>query len=180
MRLRTRGFTLVEVVLALGLLTFVGVALMALLPVGIRSNQVSAEESEAANLLTMLESDLRGTHPSANSGKSRHFGLTLPYTLNAGGQTVLNTAVQINTFSPSYSTGWTDRGAVVPYTATSHPRYQASVIYTQLPTATTPGSPIQARLIVNWPAISAQSPASLTSPKSVSGFVETWVTFPSP
>ncbi len=47
---RRRGFSLVEVCLALGIVTFALVALVGLLATGLRTNQESAEDVQAANL----------------------------------------------------------------------------------------------------------------------------------
>ncbi len=175
---RIWGFSLVEVVLALGIMAFCLMALIALLPMGIKSNQISAEEIRAVNLLGLLEADLRNTHPSANSGKSRLFGLALPYSTNADGSTACNLSLPTNSVSASTSTGLQDNEMPISYTANPRPRYQASVIYSSLPAA---GSlaPFQARLVINWPATNTTSPRELTTGLG-GGFVEASVTFPAP
>ena len=171
---------MVEIVLALGIVAFALLALMALLPVGIKSNQISTEETQAACILTTLEADLRNTHPAANNGLSQLLGLTLPYQTNASNQISVNTALALNKVSSLYSVGVNDDGTPVAYTSTApRPRYQASVIYTQAPAANSL-TPVHARLIVNWPPCTGTTPAQLTSAASVSGFVEAYVTFPQP
>jgi len=172
------GFSLVEVVLALGIMSFCLMALIGLLPVGIRSNQISAEEIHAVNLLTIMEADLRNTHQLANGGKSLLLGLALPYITNAAGQSICNPALSTNSVSAANSTGLEENETPVTYSGIPRPRYQASVIYSTLPAAGNP-APIQARLIVNWPATNASSPRDLTSGFG-GGFVETTVTFPAP
>ncbi|HSI85762.1 MAG: type II secretion system protein J [Candidatus Methylacidiphilales bacterium] len=173
------AFSLVEVVLALGIMAGCLLSLVALLLVGIKSNQASAEEMRAVNLLTVLEADLRNTHPAANNGKSRFFGLVLPYATNSSGFTVYNPALTVNTVSTATSTGLDENENPLPYTSLApRPRCQASVIYTSVPAA---GSftPVQARLIVNWPATNASTPQALITMSSGS-FVEVNVTFPAP
>ena len=48
------AFSLVEVVLAMGILSICMVLLMGLLPVGLKTNEISAEESNALNLMTAI------------------------------------------------------------------------------------------------------------------------------
>ena len=161
-----RGFSLVEVVMAIGLVAFVLVSLMALLPLGIKVNKTSAEETRAVNILTSLEADLRNTR-STNS----LFGFPLPYVTNAAGKTTFNPTNTTNTFA---TTGIQENET--PGTIASG-RYQASVIYTTTPPA---GSllPVEARLIVNWPASTNTLPHDLVSKSQ--GYVETFVSFPAP
>ena len=181
MRGGTRSaFSLIEVAVALGVATFALVSLMALLPVGIKTNQVSTEETRAALILGALEADLRNTHPLARSGTSRLFGLALPYKMDATGtRVVLNTGVALDTLNPAYSVGLNDDETAIPYASLPRPRYQATVLYTRLP-ASGSNAPIHAHLIVSWPALAAADRKSLTSAKAVSGYVETYVTFPAP
>ena len=178
---RAKAFSLVEMALALGIATFALVSLLALLPVGIKTNQVSTEETRAVFLLSALEADLRNTHPQATgNGTSQLFGLVLPYKMDAlGARTAANTAVPMGLVSPACSVGLNDDEKPVPYSGSPRPRYQATVLYTKVPAAGS-SAPIQARLIVNWPAVPDANPAKLTSLKSVAGYVEAYVTFPAP
>lgn len=170
------GFSLVEVALAIGIVAFALLSLMALLPLGVKSNQISAEETKAAGILTMLEADLRNTHPLKNAGKSSLFGLDLPYRTDPdSGMHLTNTALVTGKL---YSTGLDLSEQPVVISSSSRPRFQASVIY-RLPA---PGSmlPIEARLVVNWPAVSTSDPADLINREKVSGYVEAQVAFPQP
>ncbi len=166
-----RGFSLVEVVMAIGLAAFVLVSLMALLPLGIKVNKTSAEETRAVNILTSLEADLRNAR-SPNS----LFGFPLPYVTDAAG-TTFNPALTTNTTN-TLATNAT-KGLQEDETpgAIASSRYQASVIYTTIPPA---GSllPVEARLIVNWPASTNTLPQDLVSKSQ--GYVETFVSFPAP
>jgi hypothetical protein len=166
----------VEVVLALSLFTFAIVVITALLPIGIASNKASSKETQGAALLTLLETDLRNTYPGANSGKSQIFGLILPYKV-VSGKMVLNdsSAIQVNTLSAADSTGVNSNETPISYTTVPPPPFQVSVIYTRLPAAGTE-SPLEARLIVNWPAVNAIAVSQLTA----NGFLESYVTFPPP
>ena len=48
------GFSLVEVALAMGIMTFCLVPLMALMPVGLSSNQTAIEQTAAGNIATSI------------------------------------------------------------------------------------------------------------------------------
>jgi len=169
---------LVEVVLALGIISFALVSVVALLPIGIGSNKISFEETQAANLLTLLEEDLRSTHPAVNSGRSQMFNLNLPYVVS-NGRMAVNTALAMNALGSGYTIGVTDSGTTTQIFSTVCPRYQASVIYTRLP-ATGSLASIEARLIVNWPAQSTTDVTRLTSLANGGGYIETYVAFPAP
>lgn len=163
--------------MALGVLTFALLTLLALLPLGVKSNQVSAEETRAVNILSMLEADLRNTHPLAHGGKSAFFGFTLPYAADGAGRLILNPALTVTTaLSPENSCGLDE--AEMPMALAGRPRFQASVLVTQLPDG--PTGNVLARLIVNWPGLEGTLPAEVTESSQISGSVETLVSFSAP
>ncbi|SDT93029.1 Verru_Chthon cassette protein B [Verrucomicrobium sp. GAS474] len=173
------GFSLIEVVIALAVISFALLSTLALLPMGLKTNRISSEETRAVFILTELEADLRNTHPAANGGKSRHFGLALPYMVDANGRVVPNTGLATNTVSSRYSTGLDDREQPRDLAALPASPYQVSVLYTRVPAAGA-HAPVEARLVVGWPSQAATDPALLTSPTHVSGFAESYVSFPAP
>jgi type II secretory pathway pseudopilin PulG len=177
------AFSLIELVVALGIVAFALLTMVALLPIGMKVNQVSVEETRAANLLTALEADLRNTHPSLNGGKSKLFGLPLPYTTSSG-TVVLNSALTDNatTLPSTDTTGVNEDESLAAISANPRPRYQVSVIYIKTSGDLPVGSlaPYEARLIVNWPSVNTTSVSNLTSNTNVSGFVEAYVSFPAP
>lgn len=173
-RLLAQGFSLVEVVLAIGVVSFALLSIMALLPLGLKTNRISAEESRAANILTAVEGDLRNS--SAGTGTSLIYELPTPYKATAGppAGVVFNTPAANTVFTKGLGED------EVPTTAAPGVRYQVSVIYTKLPAAGSL-SPMEARLIVNWPSLAASSAATnLTDLSKVTGYVESYVTFPAP
>jgi type II secretory pathway pseudopilin PulG len=175
------GFSMVEVAVALGVVTFALLTVLALLPMGIKSNQISAEETRAVNILSALEADLRNSHPQARpDGRSALFGFDLPYAVDAAGNVGFNTAgITGATTAPGdgVSTGLDEAERCVPLSGGAP--YQASVVYTSAaPAAGSPRS-LQARLIVNWPARPGASFRELAAP-SGGGSVETLVSFPPP
>jgi len=64
---QTRGFSLVEVVLALGLATFALIAIIGLLPMAMKSNRDSFEETHAVTVLEALIADRRISAAASNS-----------------------------------------------------------------------------------------------------------------
>jgi hypothetical protein len=78
MSFKRHGFSLVEVVLALGIFTFVVVSMVGVLSLGLKTNQETQEECEAVNLLAAVIQDMR--HTPVGSSKSVIFGLSsTPY-----------------------------------------------------------------------------------------------------
>ena len=173
MRIRCHAFSLVEVAIALGILGFVIVSVVGLLSAGLKSNQVSLEETRAALMLTMLETDLRNTHPGLSNNVSAIFQLPLPYTTNADGY-VFNT----NKAGDFYTIGVNDSEQPTNL-AGARPRFQVSVTYLEVP-ASDSVKPITARLVINWPGTNTLNSADVLSPANVRGAVEAIVSFPAP
>jgi hypothetical protein len=162
-------------VLALGIATFALLTMLALLAEGIKTTKVSVDETQAIGILTAVEADMRNTHPLLNAGASSVFGFPLPYSFTSPGPETFSTTIAAGTL---YSKALT-QAQVPTANTTAHQPFEASVIYTRLPAA---GSlePVEARLIVNWPYLNGGAVADLTNPAKVSGYVETYVTFPAP
>jgi len=173
MRTRRHAFSLVEVAIAMGILGFVIVTVVGLLSVGLKSNQVSLEETRAALMLTMLEADLRNTHPGLNTNASAIFHLPLPYTTNASGYAF--NALQSGDF---FTTGVNDSEQPTNLTG-ARPRFQVSVTYLDVP-AVNSLKPMTARLVVNWPGTNTTNATDVISSASVRGSVEALVSFPAP
>ncbi len=66
-RVGLAAFSLVEVVLAMGIIAFALIVLLGLLPVGLKSNNDSLGESQAVNLMQALIADRQATAYSTNS-----------------------------------------------------------------------------------------------------------------
>ena len=69
----SRGFSLVEVTLALGVAIFCLTTIFGLLPVGIRSNLASVDQTVASGVVSAITADLRAT--PVPSGKSSFYGI---------------------------------------------------------------------------------------------------------
>ena len=77
----TAAFSLVEVVLALGVTIFCLIALFGLLSVGLRSNQATIEQAGASTILSATVSDLYATpvtYPSGGATNSLQFNIKIP------------------------------------------------------------------------------------------------------
>ena len=101
---RPAGFSLVEVTLALGVAGFCLLAVFALLPMGVQTNQAAFSQTAATTILSDVSADLRGASQSnANSVTSPMYGIVVPasgssnttaQTLYFDGQGGFSTAIQ--------------------------------------------------------------------------------------
>jgi type II secretory pathway pseudopilin PulG len=155
-RKRKRGFSLVEVVFSLGVVTFCSFTLIALIPGGLMANKSSREQITALNLCRNLESDLKATAPS--STKSPLYGITLP-----GAGATLSPAPLYDTYSSSTVSFGT-------YQSTS--QYRFSITLTGSPT-TSPNDPVMVKIQATWPAavVPAAPLAGQSNPPNVAGTV---------
>ena len=134
-----RAFSLVEVVLALGIATFAIVTILALLPVGLQSSRNSIDESAALNILSSVVADRRAT-PLASS--------SVVYQLPA----LTNSMTSVtNTF------GVADNDQ--PVASLNQARYRIRCVIT--PPAAGTLNPYTANINASWPALSTNSAASV-------------------
>ena len=97
------GFSLVEVTLALGVAAVSLLAIFALLPVGLKTNQIAIEQRTSADLLSAVMADLRATpvtNPRGGATASPRFAIGIPANPVSSVTTVtlfFNTAGQCST-----------------------------------------------------------------------------------
>lgn len=156
-RRRCRALSLVEVTLALAITAFVLLVLLAMFPVGLKSNQVSVRESVAVNLLTAVVSDLQVSATNALSAPATNasplFAISpLPFAATNG-----------QTAGVYYLS---DQGAATNSTSAA---YRLEVSY--VPAAAT-ASTAGVNLRISWPAQATTVNAQ--------GRVETYYTFVRP
>lgn len=137
------GFSLVEVTLALGLIVSCLLTLMALLPVGVKSNQESIQQTAAAHFAAALAADLKNTDPGMVSPL---FGLTRP--------AAAATAVSSQTLY--LDENGTRTGTVGASTAPPDARYRVLVEAIPPDTATSEQA-VMLRIRLVWPAPAAES-----------------------
>ena len=70
------AFSLVEVVLALGVAAFALTAVLAMLPVGLKTQQTSIQQTIANNIISQVIGDLRAAYSKPGSNSSQ-FGIEL-------------------------------------------------------------------------------------------------------
>jgi len=145
-----QGFSLVEVVLALGITVFALITIMALFPVGLGANRVSIQQTEAINLATAIVADLRQT-PTATA-------------IAASGS-----PAALTTLSPLYGidvtkssiTFYLDPSGASSTTLASASRYKVNISLTQ-PTAGNRNA-TYGTIVVSWPAAASAAANSVSS-----------------
>lgn len=141
-----RGFSLVEVTLALGVASVCLIAIFGLLPVGLRTNQDAAQQIAAGDLLAAVMTDLRATPattPRGEAAASRQFAINIPAN-----------PVSEATTSTLFLSGEGQFSA----SANSESRYRLTITF--LPNAGSRAATL-AHLKMTWPA--AASPVNATS-----------------
>lgn len=141
-----RGFSLVEVTLALGVASVCLIAIFGLLPVGLRTNQDAAQEVAAGDILGTVMADLRATPATTPRGEataSQQFAINIPAN-----------PVSEATTSTLFFSGEGQFSASV----NSESRYRLTITF--LPNAGSRSATL-AHLKMTWPA--AASPVNATS-----------------
>lgn len=150
-----RGISLVEVTLAIGVVSFAMIVVFGLLPVGLNSSQNSIEQTAANDVLAAVATDLRATPPTSPPGgasASARFGIAIP--------------ANPVTSSPSPAVLYFDGDGTFSTTQTTTSRYRLEVTF--LPNARERAA-TRALLKVTWPA-----PAS---PANAAGAVSMFAAF---
>jgi len=130
MKISTKGFSLVEVTLALGLVTFCLIAIFSLLPAGLNSARDSAEEAGAGALVSQIAVQIRAAKT------------------NAGGQFVMGDPIA-GSFSYGSSQAFTNSYSLAGTPGVSSPRYVARIQLQAPANALSAGT---ALISLAWPA----------------------------
>src|ERR1043166_1543065 len=80
-RWRASAFSLVEVTLALGVAAVSLLAIFALVPVGVKTDQVAIQQAASTDVLSAVAADLRATpvtSPRGGAATSQRFGIAIP------------------------------------------------------------------------------------------------------
>ena len=78
---RYKGFSLVEVTLALGVAAVSLLVIFSLLPIGLQTNQRAVEQTASADILSAVAADLHATpvtSPRGAAATSTQFGISIP------------------------------------------------------------------------------------------------------
>jgi uncharacterized protein (TIGR02598 family) len=155
---RMRGFSLVELTLALGVAAFCLVAVFGLIPVGVQTNRNATSQTSATNICAAISADLRGTLKTSGTWTGTSplfcFALGTSKTLYFDGEQRCASNVQ-----GTLSCGCT-AGTLVP---TAKTRYRGTVTFPST------GNLTYADVKVTWPA--EADPATTTPSGSVEMFV---------
>ncbi len=160
----TGGFSLIEVVMALGLLGFCIVSLLGLFSVGLQSNTASSAETVVASLLTAISSDLAATPTTSppTAQTSPQFKIPVP---TSG--TVTNTLF--------FSSNGALSGAInADASPSDNPQYRATIAIIPPSGAGARGTTL-VRIFVTWPALA--DPTASSPPTHYTGSVETMAAF---
>lgn len=149
--IRIAAFSLVEVVLAMGIISFALIILFALLPVGLKSNNDSLGESQAVNLLQALIADRQATAYSTNSALYNLPAVTNITSQVTGSLYVMEDALTTNAqpAAARYRVSYTIYPATNNFSgATNYP-------------VTGPPQPVSINFKVSWPAAQTNHPSSV-------------------
>lgn len=132
-----RGFSLVEVTAALGIITTTLFLLVGLVPTGVQSNSDTYDETQATNLASLIIADMRGCGPTGTSPL-----------FNLGINTMRNTPT--GSFTRYFSETFDSSATLDGHASGVGSRYRADVAYkTQ---SKIPVSPMEVNLTISWPA----------------------------
>jgi uncharacterized protein (TIGR02598 family) len=148
---RCTAFSLVEVVLAMGIVSFALIILFALLPIGLKSNSDSMGESQGVNLLQALIADRQSTAYSNASTFYNLPALTNVTTQLTGTLYVMEDGLTTNA-QP------TAARYCVNYTI--YPATNTWAVATNAP-ASGPPLPVSINFRVSWPAAQTNRPSSV-------------------
>ena len=154
------GFSLVEVTLALGVAGFCLLAVFALLPMGVQTNQAAFSQTAATTILSDVSADVR-VAAQANSGSvtSPMYGIVIP----ASGST--NTTPKTLYFDSQGGFSTAIQGAS---------RYRLAVTF-PAPSSNAPYATC-AYIKISWPA----AVDATSSPANAAGLIETVAAFRRP
>ncbi len=169
---RMRGFSLVELTLAIGVAAFCLIAVFGLIPVGVQTNRNSTSETQATTIIALAIADLRATQIGAQFGSPMYGFFPIPtdptsppqfvapdFVPCSGGQTSTTSQVKyIDSLGQSSSS----------YNPFNPQRYRLIVTFVKNTTATSTTGALYVHLKVTWPA--AIDPCAVTPSGSVEMF----------
>ena len=165
------GFSLLEVVIAIAVISVTFIGLIGLLGLGVVTDQTSSQQASATNIAASILADLRSTPTYSNTGKSTRYGMTLPTAAPASSATPLSGFTAGTTAAPMlYFDNSPAFISLNPASVPANAVYVANVYMTRLgtigPTTTPPSiqSNDMVRVVVSWPA---QTPAGTAPAGSV-------------
>ncbi len=159
------GFSLIEVVITIGIISITLVPLLALLPLGLKTNEVSIVQMQALDLISTAAQDLRYT-PADRSESALLKLKPLPYSN-------LKVGIPYRFWIDPCWNVYTEQNK------TASAIYELSLTYTQVPLGSEI-APTEATMTISWPpsALGNQDPHDKNSKKD--RFVTLPISFPHP
>jgi uncharacterized protein (TIGR02598 family) len=151
------GFSLIEVCMALAIISFSLLAILGLVPAGLLKSKTAIDQTAAASIMTAIHSDLRTTAQNS-ANVSPRYSLTIPVT--AGDSTI-----QTLFFQDDSAPIGTPNEAPNP---SATPLYRVTV-YLTAPSAA--GGSTVGRVQITWPALADLTPG--IAPEKFSGSMDT-------
>ncbi len=144
------GFSLIEVILALGIAAFCLIPLLGLLPVSLKSYQASNEQTQMVHLARMIVADLQATPTTTTT--SPRFGFTIP----AAGQGAETSPQSL--YFDMYGSPTSKEVGTAPATSISgFPSYFCvGIAFTPPPAGQRSATSV--RIMVSWPALADRTP----------------------
>jgi type II secretory pathway pseudopilin PulG len=137
---KTAAFSLVEITLAMGVAAFCLIAVMGMLPAGLKIQQASIQQTTANQILSDAAADLRASvrYPPGQANK-----------LNSQQQTLKGNWATVGTPDTLYYTNeGSQTGGLTPSTPPAAAAFRLTLTYIRPPTDTTS----LAHITVTWPA----------------------------
>jgi uncharacterized protein (TIGR02598 family) len=153
---RPPGFSLVEVTLAMGIAAFCLLAIMALFPTSLATNQITIQQTANTNLAAAIAADLRAT--PITSSTSPRYGITIPST----GNTTHTIFLQ-----DDGTAGAQDTDAVSAQT----PKYRATIMFSASSNSSQKTA-TGVRILLTWPALA--DPVASSTPTKYTGAYEVY------
>jgi uncharacterized protein (TIGR02598 family) len=153
-RERDLAFSLVELTLALGVASFCLLAVFALFPTSLRTNQNTVQQTIDTSWARAIAADLRAT-PNTSSSSVR-YGIGIPAT---------GTATH-TIFLQEDGTATAQDTDAVP---SQNPKYRATISFTA-PTNSSQKTATIVRILLTWPALADK--AAATTPSNYTGSYE--------
>jgi uncharacterized protein (TIGR02598 family) len=153
---RCFSFSLVEVTLALGVASFCLLAILALIPASVGTNQQTVQQTVDTNLVRAIAADLVATPLTTQT--SPRYGITLP-----GTGTTTHTI-----FLQEDGTATAQDADADP---AQNPKYRATIFF-RAPSNTTQKTATGVRILLTWPALA--DPLAAPTPSKFSGSYEAY------
>ena len=153
---RLNAFSLVEVVLAVGIAAFCLLSIMALFPTSLATNQITIQQTVNTNLVAAIAADLRAT--PVTSTDSPRYGITIPTT---------GSATRTFFLQDDGTAGAQDTDAI----PSQNPKYRATVTFAA-PTNSSQKTATGVRILLTWPALA--DPVASATPSKFTGAYEVY------